>query len=134
MNGDIPPHIIIFANQPPLSSALSSDRMVLLEILGEDYEYAIRHAKCTVQIAKRLKNHVSYRYVTQLATNKDIREQMKSKYFIFSDEELEMHKIKHKDTELSYCSVSNYQGLSEIIYANENAIPQNVLALVMEID
>lgn len=108
--------------------------MVLLEILGEDYEYAIRHAKCTVQIVKRLKNHVSYRYVTQLATNKDIREQMKSKYFIFTDEELEMHKIKHKDTELSYCSVSNYQGLSEIIYANENAIPQNVLALVMEID
>lgn len=129
-----PPHVIIFANQPPLSTALSGDRMVLLEIMGEDYDFAIRHSKCSVQIVKRLKRNVSYRYITELATNQDIKQLTKAKYFIFTDEELAMHKIKHKDTELSHCSVSNYQGLSEIIYANDNTIPQNVLALVMAID
>lgn len=129
-----PPHVIIFANQPPLSTALSGDRMVLLEILNEDYDYAIRHAKCTVNVIKRVNKFVSYRYVTDLATNQDIKQLTKAKHFIFTDEELAMHKIKHKDTELSNCSISNYKGLSEIIYASDNTLPQNVLALVMDFD
>jgi hypothetical protein len=129
-----PPHVIVFANQPPQSNALSADRLVLLEILNEDYDYAIRHAKCSTTIIKRTNKFVSYHYVSQQATNQDIRKLTKTKHFIFTDEELAYQQIKHKDPEQAYCSVSLYQGISETIYANDGGIPQNVMSLVMDYD
>lgn len=127
-----PPHVIVFANQPPQSTALSADRMVLLEILNEDYDYAIQHAKCATEIIKRTKKFVSYRYVSEQATNQDVKELTKVKHFIFTDEELALQQIKHKDTERTPCSVSLYKGMSEPIYATDSELPQNVMVLGMK--
>lgn len=55
-----PPHVIVFANMPPQSNALSANRMVLLEILNEDYDYAIRHATCETKLLSRTSKHVAY--------------------------------------------------------------------------
>jgi len=133
-----PPHVIVFANQPLQSNALSADRMVLLEILNEDYDFAIRRATCKARIISRTKKFISYKYTTEQASRDDIRKLTKAKNFIFSDEELinikENEKILAKGTEQNNCSVPNYTGESEIIYASEGSIPQNVIALVIALD
>lgn len=132
-----PPHVIVFANQPSQSNALSADRLVLLEILNEDYDYAIRHAKCEVKVIQRTKKFVSFLtsiFVACWVTYLNVRKLTKAKHFIFTDEEIALEQVKHKDTEHPNCSVSSYMGLSEIIYSNDGAIPQNVMALVMDLD
>jgi hypothetical protein len=40
----------------------------------------------------------------------------------------------YKDTVECLLSVSLYMGLSEVLYENDNKIPQNVIALVMAHD
>jgi hypothetical protein len=40
----------------------------------------------------------------------------------------------YKDTESKHSTVSLYMGLSEVLYENDNKIPQNVIALVMAHD
>lgn len=58
----------------------------------------------------------------------------KAKHFIFTDDELAYQYIKCKDTESKHSTVSLYIELSEVLYKNDNKIPQNVIALVMAHD
>ena len=98
--------------------------MVLLEILNEDYDYAIRHATCETKLLSRTSKHVAYRYASSQATSQDIKQLTKAKHFIFTDDELAYQYIKCKDTESKHSTVSLYMGLSEVLYENDNKIPQ----------
>jgi hypothetical protein len=134
-NWSTSPKIIIFANRPPIYDALSRDRFVLLEILNQDYSYAIRRAVCAPELVKHDTNLkcVCYRYKTRQATLEDVRKLTGLKGFQFSPEELEYEKIIKNNSSDLLKTVASFEGTSTLLFKMYNQVPPDILSLLMGI-
>ena len=67
------PHLIIFTNNVPNMSALSSDRFNLLVLADETYNYTIVKCKVGLNIAVYSKNLVTWYYKVRVSSNEEQR-------------------------------------------------------------
>lgn len=126
-----PPHVMVFANMPPLLNSLSADRFVILEILNEDYDYAIRRAVCEPAILRYNSTHVEFMYYSSQASLDQVRKMTRNQKFQFSDEELAFEQIKNKRSNNDYDIVAHYVGASDAIIRTKQNAPQVVISSMM---
>lgn len=129
----VSPHVLVFANMPPTSNALSADRVILLEILNKSFNYIIRRVKCSTIIDSYNGKFVKYHYISERATKEEIMKMNRLEEFQFSDEELQFELQENSNSILGSDNrhITSYVGESKPVYRNENSVPQYVIALLM---
>jgi hypothetical protein len=128
---DQPPHVMVFANMPFLLNSLSGDRFVILEILNEDYDYAIRRAICQPKILRYNSTHVEFSYYSQQAKLDEVRTITRNQKFQFSDEEIAFEQIKNKRSNNEFDIVAHDIGESDVIRRTKQNAPQIVISSMM---
>lgn len=118
-----PPHVIVFANMPPFENGLSKDRLVLLEILGVDYNFAIRRSKCNAQILDYNGKFVKFMYTTS-HDNEKIEKG-------FSDDLWKYELITKNGSLKPSDTVMCYRGVSTPITQLDTTVSWSVLSLIL---
>jgi len=111
-----PPHVIVFVNMPLIQNSLSADRILLLEILPQQYEYKIRYASCLAVLDDYNGKFVKYHYQSSQ-----------------EDDEKKLKLIKNSDSATSLVFAMLYEAQSESVIRLEHHVLGGVVALVMEL-
>lgn len=116
-------HVFVFSNTAPQYNFLSPDRLLVYEVLPEDYKFNLRPAILRPIMMYQDGYNIQYRYISFHA-NRASELDSSSPAILYNNYEKEY--LPSKNSKIKECNILNYIGRSAPITQSSYQIPENI--------